>query len=72
MRKHLQNSVRMREMADLKAGMEMNLSSLRCFCRAFQSEAAAGYTSVAPPVAPTVMLLPAIPTDGERDGGEGG
>ena len=37
-------------MASLKAGMEMKLSSLRCFCNAFQSETAADWKDARPDV----------------------
>ena len=37
--KQLQASVRRCEMVSLEAGMEVNLTGLRCFCRAFRSTA---------------------------------
>ena len=46
--KHLQESVRRYEMVSLKAGMEINLTSLRCFCSAFQSTAAADWNEARP------------------------
>jgi hypothetical protein len=35
-------------MVSLKAGMEINLTSLRCFCSAFQSTAAADWNVARP------------------------
>ena len=46
--KQLQLSVRRWEMVSLKAGMEINLTSLRCFCSAFQSTAAADWKYARP------------------------
>ena len=46
--KQLQESVRRCEMVSLKAGMEINLTSLRCFCSAFQSTAAADWNVARP------------------------
>ena len=46
--KQLQESVRRCEIVSLKAGMEINLTSLRCFCSAFQSTAAADWIDASP------------------------
>ena len=46
--KQLQESVRKCQMVSLKAGMEINLTSLRCFCSAFQSTAAADWIDARP------------------------
>ena len=46
--KQLQLSVRRWEMVSLKAGMEINLTSLRCFCSAFQLTAAADWNDASP------------------------
>ena len=46
--KQVQESMRESEMTCLKAGREMSLSSLRFFCRAFQSEGAADWNDARP------------------------
>ena len=46
--KHVQESVRVSEIVRLKAEREMSLSSLRVFCRAFQSDGAAHWNDARP------------------------